>query len=76
MKNILDTVTLLLVVVGALNWGLVGLIELNLVTTLFGATILTKIIYILVGGSGLYVALNRFAVNKKLTTIWGNEYNE
>ena len=69
MKNIIDTSTLLLVVIGAVNWGLVGLLELNLVTFLFGTSIISKIIYILVGASGLYVALNRFTLNKTITSI-------
>lgn len=42
-------------VVGALNWGLVGLLNLNVVELLLGAgSILTKIVYILVGLAGLY----------------------
>jgi uncharacterized membrane protein YuzA (DUF378 family) len=41
-------------IIGAINWGLIGLLDFNLVTTLFGIdTILTKIVYILVGLSGL-----------------------
>lgn len=51
----LDWITWLLVVVGALNWGLVGLADLNLVTLLFGVGMVTQIVYILVGLSGLYM---------------------
>lgn len=41
-------------IIGAINWGLIGLLDFNLVTTLFGIdTTLTKIVYILVGLSGL-----------------------
>lgn len=41
--------------IAALNWGLVGLINVNLVETLFGAgSMLTKIVYILIGLVGLY----------------------
>lgn len=44
-----------LVTVGALNWGLVGLANINLVELLFGAwPALVQIVYILVGLSGLY----------------------
>lgn len=47
-------IALILVIVGALNWGLIGLFELNLVTTLFGEwTLFTRIIYSLVGISGI-----------------------
>ncbi|MBN1783405.1 MAG: DUF378 domain-containing protein [Alphaproteobacteria bacterium] len=50
----LNALTLLLLVIGGLNWGLIGLLDFNLVTYLFGGTLLTKIIYILVGLSALY----------------------
>ncbi len=55
MKN-LDTAALLLVVVGALNWGLVGLLGYNLVESLLGqGTVLTQVVYDLVGVSGVLV---------------------
>lgn len=50
----LDTVAMLLVVVGAINWGLVGLLNLNLVSSVLGDS-LAKIVYILVGVGGLLV---------------------
>jgi uncharacterized membrane protein YuzA (DUF378 family) len=58
MKS-LDVVTLVLVVVGAVNWGLVGLAQFDLVAALFGmqfgeTSALTSIVYLLVGLSGLY----------------------
>lgn len=41
--------------IAALNWGLVGLLGINLVETLLGAgSMLTKIVYILIGLVGLY----------------------
>lgn len=44
-----------LLVIGALNWGLVGLFDFNLVAALFGAdSILSNLVYILVGLAGLY----------------------
>ena len=49
----LDTVAMVLVVIGALNWGLYGLLGLNVVEML-GMT-LAKIVYILVGVSGVLV---------------------
>lgn len=55
-KNMIDWVALILVIVGGLNWGLVGLLNLNLVTLIFGAIpILVQIVYILVGISALYM---------------------
>jgi len=56
----LSTVALVLVVVGAVNWGLVGLLNLNLVEMLFGMSMVTKVVYLLVGVSGVYVGLTRF----------------
>lgn len=53
MKTI-SIISLILTIVGALNWGLIGLLDFNLVTTLFGEdTLVTMIIYDLVGISGL-----------------------
>lgn len=43
-----------LVVTGALNWGLVGAFNYNLVEMLFGVGMLAKWVYILVGVGGLY----------------------
>lgn len=44
-------------VIGALNWGLVGLLNMNLVESLLGAgSLLTKGVYIVVGLAGLYKA--------------------
>jgi uncharacterized protein len=42
-----------LFVIGALNWGLIGAFDFNLVTTLFGTGMITKVIYILVGLAAL-----------------------
>ena len=46
-----------LVVVGALNWGLVGLFNFNLVRTLFGMGGLEQLVYVLVGVSAVYVLI-------------------
>lgn len=48
-------IALALVIIGALNWGLIGLFNFDLVATLFGGqnTLLSKIIYTIVGLSGL-----------------------
>lgn len=53
--KILDILAWILLVVGGLNWGLVGAFDFNLVTTIFGSmAILERIIYILVGLSAVY----------------------
>jgi uncharacterized membrane protein YuzA (DUF378 family) len=61
----LDAVALLLAVVGALNWGLVALAEFDLVAAIagldFGQTnAFTRVIYGLVGASGLWLAVRSF----------------
>lgn len=49
----LQKIALIFTIIGAINWGLVGIFDFNLVTTLFGTSMLTRIIYILVGLTGL-----------------------
>lgn len=54
MKAI-DTIALVLIIIGALNWGLIGLFSFDLVAAIFGEmSILSRIIYSLVGVSGLW----------------------
>lgn len=52
-----NVLAMILVVVGGINWGLVGLLDINLVTMIFGGgSMLTNIVYDLVGVSALWVA--------------------
>lgn len=50
-----DWVAWVFVVLGAVNWGLVGVTNLNLVETVFGVGALTQVVYILIGLGGLYM---------------------
>jgi uncharacterized membrane protein YuzA (DUF378 family) len=52
----LNIATLVLVIVGALNWGLMGFFQFDLVATLFGGpqAAISRIVYGLVGLAGLY----------------------
>lgn len=55
-KNFLDWLTLVLVIVGGLNWGLVGLFSFDLVNFIFGSVAwLARTIYVLVGLSAVYM---------------------
>lgn len=64
--NFLDWVSIILVIIGALNWGLIGLFDFDLVATLFGTeTVTTKIIYSLVGLAGLYSILTLTKIKNK-----------
>ncbi len=52
----LSYIALTIAIIGAINWGLIGLFGFNLVAFLFGEmTLLSRIVYILVGLSGLYL---------------------
>ena len=65
MKNY-KTVLSLLLVVGALNWGLVGLTGLNLVSTVFGeGSMLTRLVYVLIGLAGAVAAWDMWGGNGK-----------
>lgn len=52
----MDVLALILVIIGALNWGLIGLFQFDLVAMLFGgsASVLSRIIYALVGLAGIW----------------------
>jgi len=53
--KIVDKIALALIIIGAINWGLIGIFNFNLVAAIFGdMTFLSRIIYGLVGLSGLW----------------------
>ncbi len=53
--KVIDYIALVLVIIGAINWGLIGLFGFDLVATLFGSmSVLSRIVYTLVGISGLW----------------------
>lgn len=59
-ENIVDWVAFALVIIGGLNWGLVGLFNFDLVAAIFGSIpSLQRLIYVLVGLSTLYIILRR-----------------
>ena len=56
MSKGLDYTALTLVIVGAVNWGLIGIFKLDLVNLIFGnMTWMSRVIYTLIGISGLYL---------------------
>jgi len=66
----LDIVTLVLLIVGGLNWGLVAIAEFDLVAEIFGksfgeTTAITRIVYGLVGLSALYQAVRLAGVGAR-----------
>lgn len=53
--KIIDNIALVLIIIGAINWGLIGFFNFNLVEAIFGdMTAISRIIYGLVGISGLW----------------------
>lgn len=69
MKS-LDLIVGLLLVVGGLNWGLVGLLNFNLVATLFGnASVVSRVVYAIVGICALYQVLQWKAIQHRLAAV-------
>lgn len=65
--KVLDYTILTFVVVGAINWGLIGFFDFDLVSTLFGQmSMFTRIIYALVGIGGLYAISYYGRMNSEL----------
>lgn len=55
--NVLGKVAMVLLVIGGLNWGLVGLFDFDLVAAILGdMTMLSRVVYSVVGVSAVYVA--------------------
>ena len=65
----LDVVVAVLLVVGGINWGLVGLFQFDLVASIFGgqSSAISRVVYILVGLSAIYQALSWKAIQRR----WG-----
>ncbi|OIO43169.1 DUF378 domain-containing protein [Candidatus Pacearchaeota archaeon CG10_big_fil_rev_8_21_14_0_10_31_9] len=62
-KNWLDWVAIVLAIIGAVNWGLVGAINFNVVNLILGSiSWLEKAVYVIVGLAGLYLIY--YAVKK------------
>ena len=61
--RIVNTITLVLLIVGGLNWGLVGLFSFDLVAALFGEmSPVSRLVYVLVGVSALWQLVPLFRV--------------
>ena len=55
----IDWVAMILTIVGAVNWGLVGAFNFNLVDVLVGSwPVIVRIVYVIVGLAGLFVLVN------------------
>lgn len=64
--NTLDWIAIILLIVGGLNWGLVGIFSWDLVAAIFGEmSVISRIVYVLVGLSGLYLLFGLGKLAKK-----------
>jgi len=62
MRSVISWIALVLVVIGGLNWGLVGVFNWNLVDAIFGmGSVIARIVYILVGVAALWGIYYLFA---------------
>jgi Uncharacterized conserved protein len=64
--KLIDKISLILVIIGAINWGLIGLFNFNLVDALFGqpTNLIGRIVYILIGVGGLDMLMLLFKTKK------------
>ncbi len=53
-----DWLAIVLLIIGGLNWGTVGLLDMNLVEIVFGTAMFTKLVYILVGVAAIYSGIS------------------
>lgn len=67
--NIINKIALILIIVGALNWGLVGLFSFDLVAWICGgaATILARIIYVVIALAGIWCISLLFTSNDEVS---------
>lgn len=64
--NALDYLAQVLLVIGGLNWGLVGLMDLDLVATLFGqGSTISRVIYVAVGAAALWGLISLFKMGQR-----------
>ncbi len=63
--SLIDWIALILVIVGGLNWGLIGVIGFNLVDSIFGMGLIANIVYVLVGLSALWLIVISAKLQKK-----------
>lgn len=71
----MDTVALVLMIIGALNWGLVGLFQFDLVASIFGgmSSVVARIIYTLIGLAGIWGISLMFRRNRSMQREYNNK---
>jgi uncharacterized membrane protein YuzA (DUF378 family) len=62
----LDVIAAILLIIGGLNWGLIGIFDFNLIRAIFGEmSFVTRVIYIVVAASALYQIIFWSAIQKR-----------
>ncbi|MBQ3047506.1 MAG: DUF378 domain-containing protein [Clostridia bacterium] len=71
--RIANIIAWIFLIIGGINWLLVGLFSWNLVTAIFGGiTLLTRVIYCLVGLSAIWLLISPFAFGGRIS-LWGHD---
>jgi uncharacterized membrane protein YuzA (DUF378 family) len=69
IMKVLDAIAVILLIVGGLNWGLVGVASFDLVAAIFGGmSVLSRIIYILVGLAAIYQIIGWKSMHQRWTS--------
>ena len=63
--TVIDWIAAILLIVGGLNWGLVGLFHFNLVGAIFGVGFIARLVYVLVGIAAVYMIFFVTKLGKK-----------
>ena len=63
----IDVIAVVLILLGALNWGLVGLFRVDLVAAVFGTTLLSTVLYVMIGLAGVFEVVQWQAIKRR----WG-----
>lgn len=74
--NWLDWTAFTLLIIGGLNWGLVGIFGFNLVTAIFGTALLSRTIFTIVGLSALYSIFSLSKVSRPMAMMEAPEEKE
>lgn len=57
-NNVLDWIAISLLIIGGINWGLVGLFDFDLVRVLFAESLFANVIYVSIGVAALYMLVS------------------
>jgi len=59
-EKLIGLIAFVLVVIGGINWALVGIMNLDLIVLLCGKTLITRVIYLLVGAAACYLVYEKW----------------